>query len=101
MKYDPIPSPSTSQHQAELYAQKACRTAPYPAQVYDANNDNAYHFVRTASDSTLRAGYSLSGNDEEGLFWYSRGIDGTMQPLYGGPDVRGESIEKTNMKPMF
>ena len=68
MQYESIPQPSESGHQAALHAQTARRTAPYPATIYDANNDNAYHFVRTAHDSTMRAGYSLSGGDEDGLF---------------------------------
>ena len=101
MKYESIPQPSASGHQVALYAQTARRTAPYPATIYDANNSNVYHFVHTANDSTMRAGYSLSGDDENGLFWYSRGVDGKMQPLYGGPDLRGESSKKVDARPAW
>lgn len=101
MRYEIITSPSVSGHETALRAQQARRTSPYPARLYDAHCDNIYRFVCTAYDSTLRAGYSLTGDADKGLFWYARGVDGRMYPLYGAPEIQGESDEKVAVRPML
>ncbi len=69
------------------------RGQAFPKFVVDQVTGTQYHFVQLGTDTTERALYA-DPNHPLTRFVYYRAWNGQMTPLYGGPFVSTESLEK-------